>query len=178
MTGPITHADAASVIEVGMRLGTLPSFTYVLAMQVLHRMSKASTRQIMLPLPSLYGTVLTDSFDRIVAGQVETLVHEGIGFVSDVGATRISAHYITALQKLHWSGVLLSDIVEARLDDPEFQSAGAHFTMLPNLREGAHWNEKTPMVYRLPDATLEEVLEQFAPFCNNTTVPGEKAAFL
>ena len=173
----ITHQELHQLAGAACNLGTLPSFAYVLCTHVLHKMHVGGTRQIMLRVQDMYGVVLRDAQNRVLAGQLETLIHEGIGTQIADPKVHISAHYIDALQKLHWAGLVFSDILESRLDEPG--ASEVHFTMFPELREGIHWKETTPVIYRLPDKTLEETVGPFARFLDSSVNPRyEKASFL
>lgn len=179
MQEPISYRHLFQVLEVGLRSGALPGFAYSLGCHVLDFMAANNVRQAMLALPSISEVTLTDSHSRIIAGDLGSLVHEGVGFSpSALTASRVSLHYIAALQKLHWSGLMRSDILESRLNDRQFMDAGAHFTMLPDTRDGVHWTEETPMVYRIPELDTEQVVARFVEFQNSRHSVKKLARFL
>lgn len=174
---PVDYLQSFQLLETGARMGLFPAFAYVLGAHVLHRMHTREVRQITLAPGDLNGVVLMDKYSRFMAGRVEDMIHEGLGM--PVGDTRyhISANYIDALQKLHWGGILYSDILESRLDAPGAEDV--HFTMLPELREGVHWTEKTPVCYRMPSHSVETAFEQVASqLLRDGTVTYEKVLFL
>lgn len=157
----VTHLKAWELLDSGVRLGTLPSFAYVLGSHVLHELQSRGQREGYIALPDLYGRVLRSrETGRYIAGQLDVLVHEGIGTVIGDGEYAISPHYIDALQKLHMSGVLRNDLrLVANRPPPD---DGTHFTMSPRLREGKNWNERTPVYYSMPSGDVRSVVEMFA----------------
>lgn len=174
----VTYAKAWEMLDTGVRLGTLPSFAYVLGCHVLHHMHRHSGRLSWIALPEMYGKTLHfPGNDRYLAGQIELLVHEGIGTPIGPAKYKVSAHYIDALQKLHWSGILRSVLWETDMSTPTWTET--HFTMDPSLREGSGWNEDTPVLYMLPSCSLQEAVETFASFMDPTLTPDhEKVGFL
>lgn len=157
----VTHLKAWELLESGAKLGTLPSFAYVLGTHVLYELWSRGAREGYVALPNLYGRVLrSQETGRYIAGQIDVLVHEGIG--TRIGSSEyiVSPHYIDALQKLHISGVLRNDLRPR----PEQQPAddGTHFTMSPRLREGPNWNESSPVYYSMPAGDTRSVVEMFA----------------
>lgn len=166
-TNEVTYAKAWEMLDTGVRLGTLPAFAYVLGSHILHAMHRHKSRQSWIALPELYGQTLHfPGSNRYLAGQIELLVHEGIGMPIGPAKYKISAHYIDALQKLHWSGILRSCINQSEMGVVGWTET--HFTMDPKLREGSAWNEDTPVLYSLPDSSMQEAVETFARFLDPT----------
>lgn len=154
---PITHAEAYQLVATSVALGRVGSHAAILAAHVLHRMSLSSTRQIMIPLPDMYGLALTGEGEKVLAGELESAMNDGEGTPLSMEVRPVNVRYVDALQALHWIGVLRSDIVESRLDDPSTSYDAYHFTVDPSLQEGKHWGEKTPVVYRLSELSFDEV---------------------
>ena len=169
-TNEVTYAKAWEMLDTGVRLGSLPSFAYVLGSHVIHRMSQRGLRILPIALPDMYGVALRfPRTGRYLAGQLETLVHEGIGTQVGNPKWHISAHYIDALQKLHWSGVLRSTLWASDITAPGWDET--HFTMDPKLREGENWNERTRVTYMLPQGSLQAAVERFAEHLDPTLSP-------
>lgn len=157
----VTYLKAWELVESGVRLGTLPSFAYVLGTHVLYELQRRGVREGYISLPQLYGRVLRSrDTGRYVAGQIDVLIHEGIGTrIGNEGYT-VSPHYVDALQKLHMAGVLFSDL--RPLPDAPPPDNGTHFTMHPRLREGGGWNEGAPVYYSMPKGDTRSMVEMFA----------------
>ncbi len=157
----VTYLKAWELLDAGARLGTLPSFAYVLGSHVIAELQARNAWSGYVALPSLYARVLRCAkTGRYLAGQIDQLVHQGIGTRIGDSPLQISPHYIDALQKLHRSGVLRNDLRETASRAPE--NVDTHFTMDPRLREGKKWNEDTPVFYCLPTGDLRSTVQMFA----------------
>lgn len=165
----ITHKEAWHLLQAGVRIGTLPSFAYILGTHVLHRMGVAGERKLQASLHDLYGTVLYDANDGLVlAGQIEHVVHQGMGLVLSSRPKGISLLYVDALQKLHAAGILFTSL--AKPPQRPLAVTMGHFTMHPNLREGIDWEESTPLHWELPSVETSDTIARFAAIFETCTV--------
>lgn len=150
-----TTPQLIELMMIALQLGELPAHGYVLAINVLHRMDKLKTSQVVLRLEDIKGqAMMADGYSLPC---LEEVLYRGAGIQLYPG--QVSPYFIGALQQLHRLGLVYSALMESDLNSEE--SLAGHFTLDPRLREGKSWSENSPIIYRRPTTSLKKVVNHF-----------------
>lgn len=136
-------ASAMLLIQSGLNVGFYSPVAAALAVNVMQAMRELKARKMVLALDDMDGRVLADKSGRPIIGPLMPLLHSGVGY--SVGPKDISSSYIDALQKLHYSGLLLNDYRVGILQSDD--AVQYHFSARPDIIPGLHWSELTPITY-------------------------------
>lgn len=153
--------SAFSVLRDLHLAGLLNPLTYVLGCHVLHAMQRNNVRQIMLSASGFGNAVLLGEDGALIAGAVQGIMHTKEG-AQVYSVNDVSPKYVSALKELHFTGILLNDVMESNLNNPD--AALYHFSGDPCFSPGTHWTEKTPIVYRMQESAVSRVEEHIKTF--------------